>query len=203
MYNKNTYTFGTLKQAIYKVLEEYSLNGNSISLAEGMAADIENRFISALNMCARRVGLSLPYLTASATIIFENGNAQAPADCGSVISIKTKNGCIVSSSHIDLIDGKICCNVINEGQEATVLYRVAMNTFTGDTSEDEIINLPDVSADALIYLTAAELCPTEYSELYSRLMYKYRDIALNCYNTETKPDNRNTFYAVNASEFKR
>lgn len=203
MYNKNTYTFGTLKQGIYKALEEYSLNGNSVSLADGMLADTEKRFLAALNMCARRVSLGLPYLTKRATVVFESGKAKAPADCGSVISIKTKNGNIVSSSHIDLIDGKICCNVINEGEEASVLYRVLINTFTGDTSEDEIINLPDVSADALVYLTAAELCPTEYSELYSRLMYKYRDIALNCYNIEKKPDNRNTFYAVNASKFKR
>ncbi len=203
MYNKNTYTFGTLKQGIYKVLEEYSLNGSTVTLAEGMLADIEKRFIAALNMCARRVSLSLPYLTASTVDTFENGKAQAPADCDRVISIKTKNGGIVSSSHIDLIDGKICCNVINEGEEATILYRVMLNTFTGETPENEVINLPDVSADALIYLTAAELCPTEYSELYSRLMYKYRDLALNCYNTETKPDNRNTFYSANHRKFRR
>ena len=57
LYNKSTYTFGMLKQGVYKALDEFSVNGYSVSVAKGIASDIEKRIIAALNMCARRVAL--------------------------------------------------------------------------------------------------------------------------------------------------
>ena len=203
MYNKSTYTFGTLKKSIYKALEEYSLNGKAATLADGMTADIEKRFIASLNMCARRVSLSLPYLTKKAEMVFDKGIAFTPEDCERILSVKTSDGRTVHPAAVKIVDDKIYCDKAENVQKAEVVYRVAVNQFTAETGEDEKINLPDISADALVYLTAAELCPTEYSELYSRLMFKYRDIALNCYNAEEKPVSRNTFYSGCGRKFTR
>lgn len=203
MYNKSTYTFGTLKKSIYKALDEYSLNGKTVTVADGITADIEKRFIASLNMCARRVALSFPYLTNTDEIVFEKGVADAPEDCERILCVKTSDGTTVHPAAVKLIDGKIYCDKAENVQKANIVYRVAVNHFTPDTSEDEKIKLPDISADALVYLTAAELCPTEYSELYSKLMFKYRDIALNCYNAEEKPAGRNTFYSGCGRKFTR
>ena len=69
--------------------------------------------------------------------------------------------------------------------------------FTPDDPSWTPVDLPDITADALCYLTASELCPAEYGELYSKLMYKYRDICLNAYNCESSENGRNTFFKRN------
>ena len=63
-----------------------------------------------------------------------------------------------------------------------------------DTPEDYEIELPYITLLGAVYLAAAELCRIGNGELYSRLMYKYRDLALNCYDRRYSPRVRNLFY---------
>lgn len=200
MFNKSTYTFGVLKQNVYKVLDEFSVNGYGVSLAFGVVADMEKRFVTAVNMCLRRVMLSFPLLVKETEIVFsedENGCfANLPEDFGKAEKLTTRSMGEIPPSKYRIVDDKLVCFTVTQGESAILEYSVKINDFTEETNQNEKVNLPDISADALVYLTAAELCPTDYSELFSRLMYKYRDLALNCYNSgEVKKSARNSFYA--------
>ena len=72
---KSTYTFESLKKNIFKLLGEYSLNGSELSSVNGFLADVEKRYIACLNICLRRVILSLPLLVKSADLQFFGGKA--------------------------------------------------------------------------------------------------------------------------------
>ena len=197
---KHTYTFALLKENIYKNLEEYSLNGEEVSVSTGIAADIEKRFIASLNMCLERVAMSLPLLENSVKLTFsafEGGcvRAELPDDFYRLIHIRRENGGNVKSGSVVTDDGYIITRSLSDGESAYLTYSVMPQPFTGDTPADRKIDLPDVTCSALVYLTASELCPTDCSELYSRLIYKYQDVALNVYNSVASKKPRNTVFA--------
>ncbi len=79
--------------------------------------------------------------------------------------------------------------------DVILYYTPKIPQFDDFSSDDEIIELPDITSLAVVYLAAAELVETGDGELYSRLMYKYRDIALNCYNKSYSPRVENSFFA--------
>lgn len=82
--------------------------------------------------------------------------------------------------------------------EVTLRYIPKTPYIDKDTSEDVQIELPYITLLGAVYLAAAELCRIGNGELYSRLVYKYRDLALNCYDRRYSPRVRNLFY--NGSE---
>ena len=199
MFNKSTYTFGVLKQNVYKVLDEFSVNGYGVSLASGVVADMEKRFVTAVNMCLRRIMLSFPLLVKETEIVFTEGEngcfANLPEDFGKAEKLTVRSKGEIPASKYRIVDDRIICFNVAQGESAILEYSVKINDFTQEANENDKLNLPDISADALVYLTAAELCPTDYSELFSRRMYKYRDLALNCYNAgQVKKSARNSFY---------
>lgn len=188
-----------LKDSIYKALDEYSENGERIPLGSGTASDTENKLIQTLNQCLRRVSLSLPLTEKRAALTFkltENRICSVlPDDFSSVISLETESGRIISDENYYVNGEYLVCTAFEDGENGFLEYSASAPLFSCDTPADEPVALPDITADALIYLTAAELCSPDYSELYSRLMYKYRDIALNGYNAVSSRHGRNTFYS--------
>ncbi len=60
---KSNYTLGLLKECIYKELDEFSSNGNEISLSSGLKADIEKRMLTTINSSLQRVQNILPKLS--------------------------------------------------------------------------------------------------------------------------------------------
>lgn len=188
-----------LKDSIYKALDEYSENGKCIPLGSGTASDTENKLIQTLNQCLRRVSLSLPLTEKRAALTFkltENRICSVlPDDFSSVISLETESGRIISDENYYVNGEYLVCTAFEDGENGFLEYSASAPLFSCDTPADEPVALPDITADALIYLTAAELCSPDYSELYSRLMYKYRDIALNGYNAVSSRHGRNTFYS--------
>lgn len=78
--------------------------------------------------------------------------------------------------------------------EVTLYYIPKTPHTDKDTPEDYEIELPYITLLGAVYLAAAELCRIGNGELYSRLMYKYRDLALNCYDRRYSPRVRNLFY---------
>ena len=197
---EHTYTFALLKESVYKALEEFSLNGEEITRGKGIAADVEKRFIATLNQCARRVMLSFPLLRRSDEIEFTRGEDEMISACQpeglyEICRLYAKGGAELPMCRVRISGGRIYCDAFGDGDRAIVEYTVKANEFTPETCADEKITLPDITCDALVYLTAAELCPTEYSELYSRLIYKYNDVALNCYNASPLGSRRNSLFA--------
>ena len=188
-----------LKDSIYKALDEYSENGKRIPLGSGTAADTENKLIQTLNQCLRRVSLSLPLTEKRAALTFkltENRICSVlPDDFSSAISLESESGRIISGENYYVNGEYLVCTAFDDGENGFLEYSASAPLFSCDTPADEPVALPDITADALIYLTAAELCSPDYSELYSRLMYKYRDIALNGYNAVSSRHGRNTFYS--------
>jgi len=191
---KSTYTFESLKENIFKLLGEYSLNGSELSSVSGFLADVEKRYIACLNICLRRVILSLPLLVKSADLQFFGGKAVLPEDFGQVKSLFISGVGNISESSFRECGDMLECSCIADGGFATLKYKVNPKPFTPDEPSWTPVDLPDITADALCYLTAAELCPAEYGELYSKLMYKYRDICLNYYGCEKNHEGRNTFF---------
>lgn len=197
MYNKSTYTAGRLKEAVFKTLGISTFNGKDVGYASGALADIEDKYVAAANICLRRIALSLPLIIKTAELTFENGSAELPKDCAKAVSLKiggqsVPNGAFFASDgRIFLTDGIRTTESECRGE---MIYSVSPEPLSEDTEESCAIALPDITADALVYLIASELCPAENGELYSKLMYKYRDIALNCYNAVSDVKRRNSFW---------
>ena len=194
---KSTYTFSSLKENIFKLLGEFSLNGNENSAVGGFLADAEKRYVSCLNICLRRVLLSLPTLSKNVDLQFFGGKATLPADFGKAEKLFVAGIGNISGSSFTVCGDILGCACIDDGGFATLTYKVNPKVFTPDEPSWTPVDLPDITADALCYLTASELCPAEYGELYSKLMYKYRDICLNAYNCESSENGRNTFFKRN------
>ena len=191
---KSTYTHELLKDNILKLLGEYSVNGVENSSVSGFMADIEKKYIACLNICLRRVIVSLPLLTRSTELQFSDGKAALPEDFGKECGLFVNGIGDISENSYRVSAGMIICGCVQNGGFATLTYKVNPKPFTPDDPSQAIVDLPDITADALCYLTASELCPAEYGELYSKLMYKYRDICLNAYGCEADKERRNTFF---------
>ncbi len=196
---QTTYTFGTLKDAVFKALDIFSANGERVSAGFGDAADIDRRFLTALDMSMRRVSMSFPLLEKRTTLLFESGengaSAVLPPDFFKLCTFLDSR-CAPKTESVYSADGRLFVPDALAGKTAEILYAYVPTGISDDTPPDTPITLPAITADALVYLTAAELCPVEESERYTRLMYKYRDIALNAYNVAHAFHGCNTFYKV-------
>lgn len=195
---RSTYTYGALRDAIYKALGDYTENGERISLSFGAAADTEKAFLQTLNMCLRRVCMSLPLLTkrTAATFTAEDGGTSAmlPENFFKAVEF-TLNGREVPTAHLAVKNGRLFCKEARAGETGRLDYEVAPTDFHAAAPADKPVELPDVTADALVFLTAAELCPSEDSERYARLLYRYQDTVLNVYNIQRPRRGRNTFFS--------
>lgn len=199
MTQTSTYTFGILKRSIYKLLGEYSSGGEENTFSTGFAADMEKQLISVVNRCMRRIILSFPLLTDSLSLTLENLGEEGigsklPDNFGKLLP-----GCFYKEhpQNVPIIrirDGYIYTQNAFAGDTLCLQYEIHPKPFSSDADENTPVSLPDTSADALAYLAAAELCPTDAGELYSRLMFKYRDLSLNCYNSEPYSNKRNSFF---------
>ncbi len=293
---KHTYTLGSFKTALFRVLDEYSLNGNNTERFSGMLSDIEKRLITSLNMSIRRIYLCSERLAKKADLYFEreklladysdmniegekkiflpegtsffvmdhsgeatvgffdkddvkiselhlsseygNGKTEkafVPDGCA-YISVFPVSGFYIKdlrlcSGHFPkdtdaalLPDGKrLYCPFGEELIEIIRAYRdkkelpsdifcyeehvlsvpkeyggylsleyYAYPEVIGENAPDDTpIPLSPAYSDAALYMVASELCDREDDGLYSKLIYKYREILNNTYPTErTKIRNR-------------
>ena len=198
--NRQSYTFGTLKEAVYKELGAYSVGGKRVSAYVGAAADTEKSFLQTLNRCLRHVCLSFPLVAKTTEGSFETAESDTdafltlPEDFFAVHSLSV-DGKAVGCERFTVRDGKLYCPAAAGGACAVLVYASAPNGFDETTAVDAPVGLPDVTCDALVYLTAAELCPQEEGDRYARLVYDYRDLAYNLYNAVPPKSGRNTFFA--------
>lgn len=193
----STYTVDTLKENILKVLDEYSENGTIVSTSEGFLGDIERKMVSTLNICLRRVLLSMPRLEETFNADLTVDGVKLPHDFGELKGVYAEGvgnipaeKCIVDTKNGVLRLMGIAC-----GTGLVITYEIMPEPFSNDMPGSRKIRLPDITTDALCYLTAAELCPAESTYLYDRLMYKYRDLCLNNYGVQNRSRGRNSFFS--------
>lgn len=198
--NRQSYTFEALKEAVYKALGAYSVDGKRVSVYLGTAADAETSFLQTLNRCLWRVCLSFPLIAKTVSASFEQEPTAAcaflalPEDFFAVHTLSV-GGEAVGCERFTVRDGKLYCPEAAVGDQAVLVYASAPAGFDETTALDAPVGLPDVTCDALVYLTAAELCPQEEGDRYARLVYDYRDLAYNLYNAVPPKKGRNTFFA--------
>lgn len=64
------------------------------------------------------------------------------------------------------------------------------------TSDNTDMELSGVAFEALVCLAASKLCSEKEAELYTRLLYKYRDLCEGLYGKTPSAKERNGFYGV-------
>lgn len=120
-----------------------------------------------------------------------------PGDCSKVLSL-TKNN--------DNTNYAEYCRVDEEKRIITIPKKLSAHyilgyipyppNFTQDAQNSAEIALSPVMFDALCYMCAADLCPANDSELYSKLTYKYREILENIYDRQRGCRIKNSFYGL-------
>lgn len=287
------YTLGQIRSNVYRALDEYSSNGREHERFGGGTADMDKRFIAALNCAVRRLYRSSSRTLSEARVLFFSGKVLTCADgflleggeeeivslsenayssafeyCGSgkltvtdsdgnktdyplssafgryqteriflpdnaermtfhaggtlfirLLRVYSPSGlpekneenrkllpdgkrlycafpplcaelCSVRrgtteypSELFTLENGVLSCDVRHAG-EYVVSYYAYPEPIAENAPFDTVIPLNPSASDALIYLVAAELCDREDGELYTRLLYKYRELLTNTYPCE-------------------
>ncbi len=90
-------------------------------------------------------------------------------------------------------NGILCCDEKYSG-EYTVEFYEYPDEFCENDPPEKAIQLSPAACSAAVYAAAAELCAREDGELYSRLMYKYRELLANIYPA-TLMQRKNSFFA--------
>jgi len=124
---------------------------------------------------------------------YSKSKAKLPEDFGEVNGLEF-DGRHIREGEYEISHGFIGIKGSKEGA-ARLVYTPKLPYFDEKTSDDAVLEIPDVTSYALIYLAASELCSVDEGELYSRLIYKYQDIALNSYGRGKNGGTRNSFYA--------
>jgi len=103
--------------------------------------------------------------------------------------------------------------VVNEGLASAVFSAFTELNVNGelkcqvpfiddDTSDDLELELKDVAFEALVCLAASKLCTESEASLYTRLLYKYRDLCEGLFGKTPDAGTRNGFFAVSGRKGK-
>lgn len=120
-----------------------------------------------------------------------------PSDCSKILYLQRDNDninyaeyCeIDEKNHIVKIPKKFCSDYV-------LGYIPYPPCIALDAHDSTVIDISPVMFDALCYMCAAELCPANDSELYSRLIYKCREILENIYDRQRGCRIKNSFYGL-------
>ena len=134
--------------------------------------------------------------TGSATItvsVSEGTNYLAPTDA--TISVSVAFAPIVTNKAY-VSEGRVyfSARVFEEGEKAHITYKKQPPEITKDTSDEYILSLMPLALEALVNLSASELCTAGDSDAYTRLVYKYNDLAEGFFSANDRKVSRNVFY---------
>ncbi len=168
-------TLGTLKQEIYKALEIDTVNGDAVSSTVGVKADMENRILSVINRCVRRIARRFPLLIKTVTLTVTQEDdilfAVLPTDAFEVTKVS-----VAGREHaFTVLDGKLYAEDVAEDDTLSVVYG-AFPALGVETALTTAVVMPGTTLDALILLAATELCPVDNTELYAKLMSQYNGL---------------------------
>ncbi|MBE6703758.1 MAG: hypothetical protein E7583_00700 [Ruminococcaceae bacterium] len=124
-------------------------------------------------------------------------SAYLPSDCAQVLSVNFGNDTRSYKSDFSVLEKERMILVESKAARGTVLeYVPYAPQFSESEGDASAVDISPVMADALGYMCAADLCPVNQPELYSRLTYKYREILGNIYSRHRKNGMINRFYGV-------
>jgi len=131
-------------------------------------------------------------------LLYGKGKTAAflPEDCSRILSLYNENGKDISR-YADT-DEKLRIMILpaSVGERGSLEYIPYPPSFKEDASDSELLALSPVMYDALCYMCACDLCPADDGQLYSRLMYKYREILENIFDRHRSFGARNSFYRL-------
>lgn len=121
---------------------------------------------------------------------------QLPCDFGGFIAIEGDERLVLQ---VNMSEGarfaEICDNLLEEKNEVCFEYKKKVPEITGETQADFVFDLSPLAFEALVCLSAAELCREEESAMYTRLLYKYSDLEQGLYKSKyADVFKRNVFY---------
>lgn len=115
--------------------------------------------------------------------------------CHEILSVKGgKRGALsIPNDIFDAAHGAVSCD---EGYEGTytVEYTEYPESYDESDSMDTPVSLSPACYEAAVYAVAASICEREDGELYSRLIYKYREMLANIY-PKNSLKRKNSFFA--------
>ncbi len=124
-------------------------------------------------------------------------SAYLPNDCAQIISLHSRSGAKVSESDFSILEDRRMILVKERGvRELVAEYVAYAPQFSEKEGDASAVDISPVMADALGYMCAADLCPVNQPELYSRLTYKYREVLGNIYSRDRKNGIINKFYST-------
>lgn len=112
--------------------------------------------------------------------------------CAELHSV-TRRGTAYPTDLFSFENGVLSCDEKYAG-DYTVSFYAYPQPIAENAPYDTPISLPPAASDAVIYAAAAELCDREDGELYTRLLYKYRELLTNTYPAENLR-RKNSFFA--------
>lgn len=74
-------------------------------------------------------------------------------------------------------------------------YKKRVPKIDGDTSDDYAFDLSPLGFEMLVCLSAAELCRESEQSLYTRLLYKYKDLSEGMYTSSGVERRKNSFFS--------
>ena len=121
--------------------------------------------------------------------------AYLPSDCAQVLALYHANNKELNRTAYSVIeDDRTVLIHSDDGCGYVMEYVCYPPAFADDGADGQEIYLSPIFADALGYMCAADLCPVNDPELYSRLTYKYREILDNLYTRRKRNSVVNKFY---------
>lgn len=186
-------TLGELKTNIYKVLCEYSKNGEVITPTDRSLADTAYKLSLAIDMASRRILTECGLLSAVLAMTVSGGSAFADLPDGFVVpsEVTDASGKHICNAKVKVEDGKIYLYTKKDGNYS-VAYKKYPDSVVGKADNTKL-PYDDYIADIITYAAAAELCDTDNPELYAKLKNSSDELLMNRYNTDklkTPPFNR-------------
>lgn len=191
-------TLAYLRERVYKTLELHTVNGEPVSEALGVKADIARRFTETLRHALMRIAVRFPLKRKQFTLTTESVSAGVrtavlPETCFRVLSVTGADGIVKKSNEYSVSDSVL---TIRGGDETVVIVCQTLPMLHDAAPEDTPIDLPPLTYEALVLLTAMLLCPAENSALYERIANEYASVYSDttAENAKTVDRVRNTLF---------
>lgn len=190
-----------IKKRVLACLDEYDGDGEQLFVTDGNRQMLESRMADALTSSLVRMYESLPMPTFEYTVYsVDDGKGtvfEMPKDFGKLVCVLTRDGEKLTDAEVDFSSetARVSSLKVKSGDRLTLLYKRAVPIIDNSTDDSFELELEPLAFEALICLAASELCGTEDSALYAKLIYKYRDLCEGFYEIETSARQRNGFFA--------
>lgn len=192
------YTFGYIKKRILDALLEYVTNDKEYLVTDDTETVFDDRFPYVVSSCLVRMYESLPIGVGECQGDIqkdaEKTFAVLPCDFARLVKITVSGVDVTNKAYVS--EGRVYFSArgFEAGENAHITYKKQPPEITKDTSDEYILSLMPLALEALVNLSASELCTAGDSDAYTRLVYKYNDLAEGFFSANDRKVPRNGFY---------